>query len=141
MKRIRKEILSSNLTFFFKMCLIPLGGVTVISVALMEKSEIEVILFGALYLAIWYAFGRIKTVTVVDETLIISNYFKRVIVPRSEIEAVWEKPLGNIRPIYIRFRNPTAFGRQIYFMPKTMLLLGRAHPTVEYIRLLARSVT
>jgi hypothetical protein len=78
---------------------------------------------------------RLKRVSVDDKSVVISNYLKSVVVPLRELEAVSENRWINIHPVTLHFRNKTAFGRRVVFMPTVRwFAFLSSHPVVEELR-------
>jgi hypothetical protein len=66
----------------------------------------------------------IKKVKIIDHSMIqISNYFRQIIVNKSEIYMVRNYLFTFI--YYIKFKNKTAFGKRIYFIPIFSDILSR----------------
>ena len=65
------------------------------------------------------------------KNLYVSDYRKEITIPLSEIADVTENRWLNAHPVTIRFRNPTAFGDKIVFMPKLKYFaFWTGHPIV-----------
>ncbi len=76
---------------------------------------------------------RLKVVQIDDKFLYISNFRKEISMPISEIANVAESYLINLHPIFISFKNKTAFGKTIMFTPKGFYLRMR-HPIANELR-------
>ena len=73
------------------------------------------LLFGIL---IFYASCiRLKKVEIDNDNMYVSNYFSEIEVEKSNILYVEEVRFFNTRPIWIYFREPTAYGKRILFIP------------------------
>ena len=72
---------------------------------------------------------KLKTVSIVSNKLIISNYFKEIQIALDEISCVSEFRTVNCRPIKIVFNNTTIFGGSIIFIPTGIICsLFKPHP-------------
>jgi hypothetical protein len=89
---------------------------------------------GAIFI-LWFA-CRIKRVQTDDQSLYISNYFSEVVIPLGEIADVTESRWSRPPTVTIRFRNPTAAGTRVVFIPKLKLLLWSSHPVIAELRTL-----
>jgi hypothetical protein len=76
--------------------------------------------------------GRHKKVGVDDTMLHVSNYWRRVAVPFSEIASVTTRWLPD-RAVVVHLRSPTIFGKSISFIPR----LWQLHSVVRQLRQLA----
>lgn len=84
---------------------------------------------------IYWGCVRLKKVSLSDDSLIISNYLRSERVPLTELSKVTENVWINIHPVTLHFRNPTAFGSRVVFMP-TVRAFGffSNHPIVRELR-------
>jgi hypothetical protein len=82
----------------------------------------------------WFC-GRLKKVSVDENFLYVSNYFKELAIPLSEIFDVTENRWVNTNSVTIHFARPTEFGSKIVFMP-TIRVFGffSSHPVVEELQ-------
>ena len=92
--------------------------------------------------AICWGSLHLKRVRILNDAIYVSNYIKEVRIPLDEIVDVAQNRWVNLqvnalRPVTIRFRSITAFGRQIMFMPKRRLIEDWTHPIVSELRQLA----
>jgi hypothetical protein len=90
---------------------------------------------------IWRFCVSLKRVRIGAKVIIISNYIKEIRVPFDEIVNVTENRWFNIHPVTIYFRNRTAFGHRIIFMPKQRGFSWQKHPIVRELRALAHLPT
>lgn len=74
-----------------------------------------VFLAGAVFLY-WHG-RRLKSVRLVDNHLIVSDYFKEHKISIALIDDVMQNTLLHSRPITIHFKQETPFGRKIVFIP------------------------
>ncbi len=65
----------------------------------------------------WFA-GRLKKVTIEQDGLIISNYFREICVPWRSITLVSGSRWINTSRVTVTFDRDTGFGTSIIFMPK-----------------------
>ncbi len=120
------EGLSSSLTFINKFfaLVIWLGGGWFIFLINPRSGLFFLCFFLIITAFIYWSCCRLKRVERVGDILRISNYFREIEVPLTEVESV----SGNIfmRPelIWLTFRRPTIFGSKIVFMPKWRVLSG-----------------
>ncbi len=126
-----KKTLSSIGTFFFKY------GFTTIWIGLSvlfafvdfrsnrDNRELDFTFFFIISIIVTpfllLTFGSLKKVTLDGSELVISNYLKKIRVPLSQVENVWESSFLRPKLISITFKAPTAFGRKIRFLPVTTL--------------------
>jgi len=76
---------------------------------------------------------RLKVVQIDEKFIYISNFRKKISMPISEIAGVAENYFINLHPIFITFKNGTAFGKTILFTPKGFYL-RRQHPIANELR-------
>jgi hypothetical protein len=120
------ECLSSSLTLINKFfaLVIWLGGGCFILLINPRFDLFFLLLFLIITAFIYWSCCRLKKVERFDNLLRISNYFREIEVPLTEVESV----SGNIfmRPelIWLTFRRPTMFGSKIVFMPRWRVLSG-----------------
>lgn len=78
------------------------------------SASFVLVIFG---LFIYMAFVRLKHVSIDDEYVFISNYFKTIKISFSELESVSDLSFGgNYQPIFIHFKKRTDFGYSIIFI-------------------------
>jgi hypothetical protein len=83
---------------------------------------------------------RLKRVSVDDDYLYVSNYFKEIAIPLSDIVDVTENRWVNPHPVTIHLLSPSAFGDKIVFMPTIRFFsFLSSHPVVEELKELANS--
>jgi len=88
---------------------------------------------------ILWAVSPLKRVRIDANNLYISNYFKEVATPLSNIKAVTENCWLNIHPVAIHFKKPTEFGDKISFMPKIRhFAFFSSHPIVSRLERLSK---
>jgi len=131
---MRQEI-SSLWTPFAKFVLSPALGVGVtmqVGMVLFDKvafeSEAEWIVWKVFFLLNWsvlmwllYTRGmRLTKVAVSDDGLIVSNFFREIMVPFRDIETVKGSIFLSPDFIWVSFRRPTELGERIVFMPKRL---------------------
>jgi len=88
----------------------------------------------ALTVIIYYSCAKLKVVKVDDNLIYISNYFKEISVPYSDIEKVHEYIFTAPRVIRIEFKHNTVFGRTIIFVAKGIVFFLISHPVVRELR-------
>ncbi len=131
--------ISSKLTIIYKFIFTILwiggfGAGALIGLVNEEKDKWQFLILwflGSFFL--WWFCARLKKVEIENDYLIISNYFRTIKVPISEIENISENIFINPHHIWIRFKNPTEFGRKIIFMP-TIVSIFSAHPIVKELK-------
>lgn len=90
----------------------------------------------------WRLLMPLKRVRIDGTSLYVSNYRTEIGIPLSDIVDVSENRWLNYHPVTIRFRDETAFGREITFMPKLRFFAGwSSHPIVAELRALADSAS
>jgi hypothetical protein len=80
---------------------------------------------------------RIKRVRVDGSNLYVSNWFHEIMIPVKEIERVNELRWIKGHPVTIHFKNPTAWGKSVIFLPILRLSWWREHPIVAELKELA----
>ena len=85
---------------------------------------------------LWLAI-RLKRVRLDARNLYVSKGLREIAVPLEEISQVTEIRWINAHPITIHFKNATACGTNIMFMPTRRLALWSAHPIVAELKQLA----
>jgi hypothetical protein len=139
------EILSSGLTFFYKYIFTSIWsiGFGLGTVEMIHSNSPEALQFAVLWVVgmifLWLMAGRLKHVELTGNKLIISNYFRRIVVSVLDIEEVRQNRFINTRPITIIFSHNTLFGCSIIFMPKTSFRLFSEDPVVERLRNAAKN--
>ncbi len=118
-------------------------GVICIAIQLFFPSELErsdlgtflVITSAILIFACFHAIP-LKKVKITPDGLLVSNYFKIITIPFSEIESVKNINFGLALRIIVTFKNTTEFGSKIMFNPRYWFTLG-PHPVIDELRTLA----
>ena len=87
----------------------------------------------------YWSGAPLKEVSVDDNFLYVSNYFKEISIPLSEIYDVTENKWLNIHPVTIHLKSPSEFGGKIVFMPKVRFAFFGSHPVVNQLKKLASS--
>ena len=142
-----KERISSSLTFIEKFIFTSIwscgfGFGTLAMIISPEKNLNDTaLIFGVTWVLgsafLFWCCGRLKRIDISNNNIIVSNYFKIVAIPVKEIDSVTQNLLLNIRPITIRLKKETVFGRTIVFMPKYEFRLFSENTVVERLRNLA----
>ena len=107
----------------------------------LPPSQIKFVFLGVWILGttftLWTGAG-LKRVRMDERQLHVSNYFREIHVPFSEITDVRQNRWINSRPITIYFRDATEFGGKVTFMPKWRIrLFWRTDPVVSELEQLA----
>ena len=76
----------------------------------------------------------LKRVKLNGPILVISNYRHDISVPVSEIAAVRQNRLINLRPVTITFRRETPFGNAVTFIPRASFRLFSEDDIVTRLR-------
>jgi hypothetical protein len=93
-------------------------------------------------LSTWVAW-KIKRITLDDDRLIVSNYWRSIQVPLRDVERVWPGPFdgtdlsGPFINLELKARSP--FGRKIAFFPQRRLTAGRNPLLDELVDLVDRA--
>lgn len=143
--------LSSELTFFWKVIFptLWLGGFGTGIVFVLAQADMGggvnsngpsgiicvlpvALLGGAFILYVWCM--RLKSVSMDDEALYVSNYLKQVRIPLTDVRKVEQHCIPNTHPIEITFNRPTPFGGSIVFMGRMGLFDWRDIDQVQLIR-------
>lgn len=100
-----------------------------------KGSAVFCVMFVLGTLFIYWGCIRLKSVSIDEEFLYISNYFTEIKVHRSEISKVTENVFINTNPVWIHFKHDTEFGEYIMFMPKTRYFsFFSSHPVVKELK-------
>ena len=139
----QKKIVSNPVSFFLKFIFAPLWIVGVGILAIMRIPTA----WGDWFLPffwlvttplIYSMYGRIKKVEIDQSYLYLSDFRRSIQVPWSSVAGIVETKWLNFRPIWVRFNEPTQFGKEIVFIPYYERLgFGRSHPVAEELRTLA----
>lgn len=84
----------------------------------------------------WVSAG-LKKVSVDDSDLHVSNYLKEITTPFANIADVTENRFVRGRPVTIHFRQPTAFGSKITFLPAMRMVWRGPQPVVAELKAMA----
>ena len=146
-----KRRLSSLQTFLLKIVLpavwIPLLGFFNVTALAGGSDDLNAV-SKWLYLGVWVATSavvywngvRLKTVSVDDNFLYVSNYLKEISIPLSDIYDVTENVWFNNHPVTIHLRSPSEFGDKIVFIPTARVFaMFSSHSVVNELKELARS--
>ena len=127
---MEKEKLSTSATFFYKfVCTVfwigPFGYFWIYFLSKYANRD-QRILYSLNWLLISfliiYLYGPIKTVFLCDDELIISNYFRTIRVPVSQIKKIQGGRIGLPSMTTVVFKQKTLFGKKIRFLPKRYFL-------------------
>lgn len=88
-------------------------------------------------LGVVVSFGNVKRIYMDKQNLYISNYLKEIVVPIRNVQSVEEYPGPRLRPAKIRFREATAFGMQVAFIPRDSHPPWRRSVVVSELRKMA----
>lgn len=90
-------------------------------------------IIGSLFI-LWLAVP-LKEVSVEGDELLVSGLRRKVNLPISEVKDVSENAWISGRPITVHFKNKTAFGKSVMFIPSgTVLNPFTPHPTLIELR-------
>jgi hypothetical protein len=138
-----KKTVSNPVSFFLKFIFTPLWIIGVGILAILRIPNV----MGDWFLPVFWLvttplvysmYGRIKKVEVDHNYLYLSDFRHSIQVPWSSVEGVVETKWLNFRPIWIRFNQPTQFGKEIVFIPYYERMgFGGNHPVAEELRGLA----
>ena len=86
-------------------------------------------------IAVWWGY-RLKRIAVDGDSIYVSDYFREVKFPLSDILEVSENRWINLHPVTIEFAPSTPWGHYIKFMPKVRFLVPNwfSHPIVAELR-------
>jgi hypothetical protein len=137
------ETVSSSLTFLYKFIFPTVwsAGFGIGTVATIFSHKPAAMQFAAAW-AIGTTFllltcAPLKRVKLNGPILVISNYRHDISVPVSEIAAVRQNRLINLRPVTITFRKETPFGNAVTFMPRVSFRFFSEDDIVTRLRSLA----
>lgn len=88
--------------------------------------------FGTLAFA-WLCFP-LKQVEITPDRLRVSNLFRTIEIPFTQIAGVTENVFINTHPVWIQLKEPTSFGTKILFMPTFRFAFFSSHPIVKELR-------
>lgn len=137
-----KRQISSDASVFWKYIfpglVIFVVGLGAIAVGLQEKRPPGWTLFmlgwilSAVYI-IWFA-RRLKSVSIDDDYLYVSQLRKEIQIPLTHIQQVKENYWTNPKLITLKLNHPSEFGTKIVFTPATRAFTAfRSHPIVPEI--------
>src|SRR3954466_1453905 len=143
------RLLSSQLTLFYKFILLPMISIGAIvflgwAVTTIPGTMPFFVFIWIPACIIWatYMSWPIKKVSLAGDKLYISNFFKEIAVPVTEIMDVRERYQIKPRRIVIYFRHPTEFGdKVVFYAPIQPRFYFSEHPLVGELLDLARSHT
>jgi hypothetical protein len=141
-----KRAISSRLTFFYKIVVpvisVAIPGIVVPSLMSQEPDKrwgLQLAMaIGLLVVAAFVVFLLVsiplKYLEIDDQFLFVSNFRRTIMVPLSEIEQVGY-PFPGLRPLTasVKFKNPTAFGNEILFLPR-VTFWSFSHSTADDLR-------
>ena len=86
--------------------------------------------------------GFLKRVEVDDDALYISNYTTELRIPLSEVFAVYASGGSQgLTRVSIAFRNPSAFGQSIEFLPRLSRCWAGMGPAIREVQALCRQLS
>jgi hypothetical protein len=132
-----RRVLSSRLTLFYKFVFPPLfiAFLAIVGLGIGTPYGWVAVPMIMLFLLVWYVLcGRLLSVQTDHAMLYVSNYWREIQVPLSEVSKITEDILTNIHPVTIHLSRPTEFGVRIRFMPKTKFLFFSSHPVVAELK-------
>jgi hypothetical protein len=90
---------------------------------------------------VWWGFAYVplKTVSLDERNLLVSNYRKEIAVPLSEVEQVAEVKQFKQKLVVMSLKRSTEFGREIKFLPRAQVRLWKEHSVVGELRGLMES--
>lgn len=147
-----KRSLSSEFTVFFKFFpafWIPFLGLGVLGAFLGvlqgKNGEPPSLSFDLLVLVFWIGgsvfsyltCAPLKEMSIDDDCLYVSNYFREISIPLTDVADITERSWINFHPVTVRLKRSSVFGNRITFMPQRgMLYFGSSHPVVAELRAL-----
>ena len=139
------ERISSSLTFFYKFIfssgwVVGFGLGTLVMIKSPAKEDMA-LFFGVMWVLgsafIYWSCAGLKRIEINDGNIIVSNYLKIITIKGSDIHSVSQNRFISTRPITIRLKIDTIFGRNIVFMPKYYFRLFSEDKVVTRLRNLA----
>ena len=135
--------LSSSFTFFWKFIFtalwlwIPLFSVAQVLWRLvlsqpfsLGKNSFGLLFFIAAAGFVWWMLAPLKTVRLDGDSLLVSNFLRKIRIPLSEVRHIDRPENSSHRRIFIWLRSPSEFGDVIVFMPSFF----RAKETFEQLK-------
>lgn len=136
--------LSTNLTFFWRLYAIvwvlffPVSGIYWLyryfsfSETVFDPGKLVLFILFALISSVFVHFmlGKLKNVFLDGDTLIVSNFFKQIRIPLSEVSHVDNPDLSSLQRIKIILHIPSEFGEEIVFAPP----MFEARETAELLK-------
>lgn len=123
--------LSTNLTFFWRLYAIvwflffPVAGIYwlyryfIFSEKVFDAGKLVLFILFALISSFFVHFmlGKLKNVFLDGNSLVVSNFFRQIRIPLSEVSHVDNPDLSSLRRIKIILHKPSEFGEEIVFAP------------------------
>lgn len=136
--------LSSGMTYFYKYVFTTLwiGGFGLGTLVLlwngdsirMRSPDFPILMFPVVLVigsVLLYLFcGRLKAVSLADQTLVISNFQKTINVPLRDVECVSGSLFMHPELVWITLKVTTEFGTNIQFMAPWRLIQGLTRPPI-----------
>ncbi|SNT06203.1 hypothetical protein SAMN05421640_2217 [Ekhidna lutea] len=137
-----KKLISSELTLTFKIFFPTVFGGPLIYLTIIfvdfQYYELVIVtssLLGTVIIIFYSALLRLKSVSMDDQNFYISNHFRHIIVPITDLDKVTHSWLWNIQPVTMHFNKKTEFGTSIKFMPEIDLTpIWKAPPIVKKLK-------
>lgn len=136
-----KDRLSSARTFLYKYVLSTFIGLGILLVTIVAFYDFGLLGFPILIVTIpllsiiFFTQIKAKKVYMDGKNLIVSNFRKTINIPFSEIKEVTEITFLSPRPIFVKFKKETEFGKKIMFLGYSKLFLFFSpHPAANKIR-------
>jgi hypothetical protein len=137
--------ISTNWTFFIKFIHLPIYTLICIRISWVSyKHEwpfLWIVLPAAMISAVYtiVVSAPLMEVTVNGSQCEISNFFKKIVIPASEIEGITRRTWPKKGPTVLVLKHPTAFGRKISLWTAMSLEqlhdLRRANPSSKHFEL------
>jgi hypothetical protein len=128
-----RQLFSNRVSFFLKFIFTTLWiiGVGIAAVMRYSRSQDDWILLLIWLITapiVYFMYGRIKKVEADASFLYISDFRHAVQVPQTQVADIIEKKWFNYHPVWIRFKEPTPFGKEIVFIPYNEMMSPKDTP-------------
>jgi len=98
-----------------------------------SKLAVGLAVFAAVAAVVLYRCWKLKSVSIDDRFIYVSNGMTQARIPRDQIESVYQNfwQRGGMETVSITFKADTVFGSKIVFSPPLRLATFAEHPIVD----------
>jgi hypothetical protein len=135
---VSRQLISNRVSFFLKYIFTPLWiiGVGIAAVMRYARSQDDWILLLVWLITapiVYYMYARIKKVEADAAFLYISDFRHAIQVPHPQVADIIEKKWFNYHPVWIRFKEPTPFGKEIVLIPYNEMMSPKDTPSAATV--------